>query len=198
MGVLQRGHLEEPCLFSRSDTNAFPFPPLLSEGRPKLPVQSAIELFKCRFVLWNRELRLNARRFCSIRTYLDGHHFDGETVRQMGIAFEMAMASLGYTPAVGDPIRMALARGIIALAQGGEDDPERLCEGACGGQSRCSGGLARFRTRSDSSRRLKFWRELRSQFRPNSLHGCPYFIRDDFEDGCLNDVAMNCLQFGWH
>jgi hypothetical protein len=65
----------------------------------------------------------------AIRTYLDGHHFDGETLRQMGIAFEMALASLGSTPACNDPIRKALGQGIIALAQVGERDPERLCEG---------------------------------------------------------------------
>ena len=45
----------------------------------------------------------------SIRDYLDGTQFDGETIRQMGIAFEMALAS---------------------LAQHGERDPDRLCEGA--------------------------------------------------------------------
>jgi hypothetical protein len=27
-----------------------------------------------------------------IRAYLDGHKFDGETIRQMGIAFETALA----------------------------------------------------------------------------------------------------------
>ena len=65
-----------------------------------------------------------------IRPYLDGHRFDGETVRLMGIAFEMALASLGYTPGCDDPIRKALAGKIIALAKAGERDPERLCEGA--------------------------------------------------------------------
>ena len=65
-----------------------------------------------------------------IRTYLDGHNFDGETIRQMGIAFEMALASLGSTPGCDDPIRTALAQSIIVLAQVGERDPERLCEGA--------------------------------------------------------------------
>ena len=65
-----------------------------------------------------------------IRAYLDGHTFDGETIRQMGIAFEMALASLGSTPGCDDPIRTALAQGIIVLAQVGERDPERLCEGA--------------------------------------------------------------------
>ena len=65
-----------------------------------------------------------------IRAYLDGHKFDGETIRLMGIAFEMALASFGATPGSDDPIRAALAQRIIALAQAGEHDPERLCEGA--------------------------------------------------------------------
>jgi hypothetical protein len=64
-----------------------------------------------------------------IRPYLDGYKFDGETTRQMGIAFEMALASLGATPDCDDPIRAALAQRIIALAQAGERDPERLCDG---------------------------------------------------------------------
>jgi hypothetical protein len=66
----------------------------------------------------------------SIRAYLDGHKLDGETNRQMGIAFEMALASLGATLDCDDPLRAALAQRIIALAQVGERDPERLCEGA--------------------------------------------------------------------
>ena len=45
----------------------------------------------------------------------------------MGIAFEMALASLGSTPGCDDPIRTTLAQGIIVLAQVGERDPERLC-----------------------------------------------------------------------
>jgi hypothetical protein len=65
-----------------------------------------------------------------IRAYLDGQKFDGETIRQMGVAFEMALAALRATPDCNDPIRAALAQRIIALAQAGERDPERLCEGA--------------------------------------------------------------------
>jgi hypothetical protein len=65
-----------------------------------------------------------------IRRYLDSHNFDGETIRQMGIAFEMALASLRPTPDWNDPIRAALAQRIIALAKAGERDTERLCEGA--------------------------------------------------------------------
>ena len=65
-----------------------------------------------------------------ISAYLDGHTFDGETIRQMGIAFETALASLGATCGHDDPIRAALAQRIIALATAGERDAERLCEGA--------------------------------------------------------------------
>jgi hypothetical protein len=65
-----------------------------------------------------------------IRRYLDDHRFDLETVRLMGIAFEMALASLRATPDHADPVREMIARKIIGLAQAGERDPERLCDGA--------------------------------------------------------------------
>jgi hypothetical protein len=66
----------------------------------------------------------------SIRAYLDGQTFDGETIRLMGIAFEMALASFGGTPGCDDPVRAALAHNIIAFAKAGDPDPERLCEAA--------------------------------------------------------------------
>jgi hypothetical protein len=65
-----------------------------------------------------------------IRAYLDGDKFDAETVRLLGIAFEMALAALRPTPDWADPLREVAARKIIALAKVGERDPERLCEGA--------------------------------------------------------------------
>jgi hypothetical protein len=65
-----------------------------------------------------------------IRAHLHGQKFDGETIRLMSIAFEIALASLGATLDRDDPVRAELARNIIALAQGGEHDPERLCDGA--------------------------------------------------------------------
>ena len=52
-----------------------------------------------------------------IRAYLDGQKFDDETIRRMGIAFEIALASLGATRDRDDPIRAALARNIISLRQ---------------------------------------------------------------------------------
>jgi hypothetical protein len=64
----------------------------------------------------------------SIRAYLDREGFDPETVRLMGLAFEMALASL--RPPYAEPLREAVAQKIIALAKAGERDPERLCEGA--------------------------------------------------------------------
>jgi hypothetical protein len=75
-------------------------------------------------VLWN----LGAIRAAvmPIRAYLDGHRFDGETVRLMGIAFEMAVGSLGATPGYNNPLRQALAQNIIALAKDGERDPESV------------------------------------------------------------------------
>ena len=67
-----------------------------------------------------------------IRAYLDrDHRFDGETLRLMGIAFEMALASHpAAAPGGGDPVREALAQEIIAVAKTGVRDPERLCEAA--------------------------------------------------------------------
>jgi hypothetical protein len=65
-----------------------------------------------------------------IRPYLDGHEFDNETVRLMGLAFEIALGSFGATPAPDDPLRAGLAHRIIAQAEAGERDPECLCEAA--------------------------------------------------------------------
>ena len=65
-----------------------------------------------------------------IRTYLEGHKFDPETTRLMGIAFEMALVALERTDGPVNPTRDAVAQKIIELAKAGENDPERLCEAA--------------------------------------------------------------------
>jgi hypothetical protein len=58
-----------------------------------------------------------------------GHHkFDPETIRVMGLAFEMALVALRLADR-GDLANEIVARKIIALAKAGERDPERLCEG---------------------------------------------------------------------
>ncbi len=63
-----------------------------------------------------------------IRPYLDGHRFDPEAVRVMGIGFEMTLVALRL--AHRDVLaHEAIAERIIALAKAGERDPERLCDG---------------------------------------------------------------------
>jgi hypothetical protein len=68
--------------------------PTWSERRTRYRLHRLVLFYDASFVLWN--LRLNHGRFpMPIRAYLDGQKLDGETIRQVGIAFEMALASLG-------------------------------------------------------------------------------------------------------
>ncbi len=62
-----------------------------------------------------------------IRAFLEGRKFDPETIRMLGIGFEMALAAL--RSADKDIANEVVAGQIIALAEAGERDPERLCEG---------------------------------------------------------------------
>jgi hypothetical protein len=45
-----------------------------------------------------------------IRSHLGGQHFDPETIRLMGIAFEMALVSLQRTDGSINPTRAAVAQ----------------------------------------------------------------------------------------
>lgn len=63
-----------------------------------------------------------------IRPHLDGHKFDLETIRVMGIGFEMALVALRLADR-GDLANEIVAHKIIELAKAGERDPERLCDG---------------------------------------------------------------------
>ena len=65
-----------------------------------------------------------------IRHYLQGHRFDAETARLLGVAFEMALAALQNAYRVVSPTLDAVAQKIIEQAKAGERDPERLCDGA--------------------------------------------------------------------
>ena len=67
-----------------------------------------------------------------IRQYLQGHRVDPETARLLGVAFEMALVTLKQRREI-DPLRDAVARKIIELAETGERDPERLCDAALKG-----------------------------------------------------------------
>jgi len=62
-----------------------------------------------------------------IRAFLEGHQFEPETIRVMGLGFEMTMVALRLSDR-DDVSKETVARKIIALAQAGERDPERLCE----------------------------------------------------------------------
>jgi hypothetical protein len=62
-----------------------------------------------------------------IREFLNGQHFDPETMRVMGVAFEICCSALKLEGR--DSVaREALAKRIIALAQQGERNPDRICE----------------------------------------------------------------------
>jgi hypothetical protein len=63
-----------------------------------------------------------------IRPHLKGQRFDAETIRVMGLAFEMALIALRLADR-GDLANEILAQKIMALAKAGERDPERLCDG---------------------------------------------------------------------
>ena len=65
-----------------------------------------------------------------IRHYLQGHRFDAETARVLGVAFEMALVALQHADGLADPTRDAVAQKIIELAKAGERNPERLCDEA--------------------------------------------------------------------
>ena len=59
-----------------------------------------------------------------IRSYLNGQRFDPETMRLMGLAYEMTLISLGLLIAATWPMMSLRARSSSI----GERDPERLCE----------------------------------------------------------------------
>lgn len=62
-----------------------------------------------------------------IRQYLNGERFDLETTRVLGVAFEVARAALRAEER-GHATDEIIAQHIIALAQAGERDADRLCD----------------------------------------------------------------------
>jgi hypothetical protein len=62
-----------------------------------------------------------------IRPFLSNQTFDPETIRLLGIAFEMARAAIKCPRDLSDEI---IARGIIELAKAGERNVEVLAEAA--------------------------------------------------------------------
>jgi hypothetical protein len=64
-----------------------------------------------------------------IRPFLNGERFDSETIRVLGVALEMTSIAL-RTGDSDDDVKQAIATKIIALAKGGERNPDILCEKA--------------------------------------------------------------------
>ena len=64
------------------------------------------------------------------RSPLAGLKFDGETIRQMGIAFEVALASLGATRRCKAPFVRRFRSASSHWRKACERDPEFLCDGA--------------------------------------------------------------------
>jgi hypothetical protein len=50
-----------------------------------------------------------------IRFHLKGQRFDHETLRVMGLAYEMALVALHYTDGTANPTREAVARKLSTL-----------------------------------------------------------------------------------
>jgi hypothetical protein len=65
-----------------------------------------------------------------IRHYLQGHRFDPETARLLGVAFEMAIVAVQQGEGMVSATRDTVAQKIIELAKAGERDPEQLCDKA--------------------------------------------------------------------
>jgi hypothetical protein len=64
-----------------------------------------------------------------IRTFLRGQSLDQETVRPLGLAFELVCIAL-RTGGSDDHVKQAIANKIIDLAKDGERNPDILCERA--------------------------------------------------------------------
>ena len=85
-----------------------------------------------------------------IRSHLNGQRFDPETMRLMGLAYEMTLISLRLVDR-GDIANNVVAQKIIELAKSGERDPERLCEAVVQQWGRCR------RTKLPSPTRRAVW-----------------------------------------
>ena len=115
IGARQRGQAIPLLLLARSDTTH--------------PQHSYS--FLSRQFATNPTVSLCARKLSRIRSampirhYLQGHRFDPETARLLGVAFEMALVTLQHADGPVAPTRDAVAQKIIELAKAGERDPER-------------------------------------------------------------------------
>ena len=61
-----------------------------------------------------------------IRPFLNGHRFDAEMTRIMGVAFDMACIALRLSER--DALAQTIAKRIVELAKAGERNADLLCE----------------------------------------------------------------------
>jgi hypothetical protein len=80
-----------------------------------------------------------------IRQYLNGARFDFDTIRLLGVALEMARCAL-RSEERGDGNDAIIANHIIALAQAGERDADRLCDYALGKLRETDGRSSQFQS----------------------------------------------------
>ena len=73
---------------------------------------------------------MSSSKFLTVINIAQGHGFDPETARLLGLAFEMAIVALQHADRVVSPTRDVVAQKIIELAKAGERDPGRLCDAA--------------------------------------------------------------------
>jgi hypothetical protein len=76
-----------------------------------------------------------------IRPHLDGQTFDAQTMRIIGLSYEMALVSLRLVDR-GGMADDVVAHKIIDLAKAGERDPVQLCESVLRQWSRAAAHVA--------------------------------------------------------
>jgi hypothetical protein len=90
------------------------------------------------------------RAVMSIRQYVNGERFDAETLRIMGLAFEIARAARHIQDRP-DGVDKLIAEQIIELAKAGEHDPDRLSEYALAKVSEADGRASQLFQASSAS-----------------------------------------------
>jgi hypothetical protein len=63
-----------------------------------------------------------------IRHFINGQRFDEETLRILGVTFELVCAALRSGPSDYDDVKQAIADKVIEFAKAGERNPDILCE----------------------------------------------------------------------
>src|SRR5262249_788505 len=97
-----------PSFFDRLATDPFPATVPRPMQRRVRWLQPLKEILTARSFVIKKHFRVECS-LMALRTYLDDRSFDPETVRLMGVAFEIALATLRPSDDA-DPLREAVAR----------------------------------------------------------------------------------------